>query len=331
MLKDGDPDVVGSDYINANHIDGEDEPGAIFPEADHKKYLATQGCMPNTISDFWRMVWQENVGVIVMTTKEVERGKNKCARYWPECEATKEIKSHTLNIVVKNIQETTTSDYTLREFIVSAKRNDDSDSKEEYHKVFQYHFKVWPDHGVPNDPGCVLNFLHDVNKRQESLIQEAPSPSTLYRTTLVHCSAGIGRTGTFIVIDIILNQITRQGLDCEIDIQKTIQLVRSQRSGMVQTEAQYKFVYMAVQHYIDTVSQRLQAKQNSQKTGRDYTNIKCAAEALGCGDPPNSLPALSSPIPLAPPRHKHKELPKIPPELYQNLGPFSKDKHHGKK
>lgn len=114
-------------------------------------------------------------------------------------------------------------------------------------------FQAWPDHGVPSDPGCVLNFLHDVNARQESVTNAGP--------VLVHCSAGIGRTGTFIVIDMILDQIKRQGLDCEIDIQRTIQMVRSQRSGMVQTEAQYKFVYLAVQHYIETVSQRMQAEQ----------------------------------------------------------------------
>ena len=78
---------------------------------------------------------------------------------------------------------------------------------------------------------------------------------------IVHCSAGIGRTGTFIVIDMIIDQIKRQGLDCEIDIQRTIQMVRSHRSGMVQTEAQYKFVYLAVQHHIETVHRRIQAEQ----------------------------------------------------------------------
>lgn len=115
-------------------------------------------------------------------------------------------------------------------------------------------FKAWPDHGVPSDPGCVLNFLQDVKDRQEQLMQEHPDnpPGAI----VVHCSAGIGRTGTFIVIDMILDQIDKQGLNCEIDIQRTIQMVRSQRSGMVQTEAQYKFVYLAVKHYIETVAQR---------------------------------------------------------------------------
>lgn len=95
----------------------------------------------------------------------------------------------------------------------------------------------------------------------------------------VHCSAGIGRTGTFIVIDMILDQIDREGLDTEIDIQRTIQMVRSQRSGMVQTEAQYKFVYYAVQHYIQTLIQRMRAEQHSNQVGREYTNIKYVDEA----------------------------------------------------
>ncbi|PSN51601.1 Tyrosine-protein phosphatase non-receptor type 11 [Blattella germanica] len=203
-LKDVDPNVPGAEYINANYIKPEEE---AFPDVHSvrpKYYIATQGCLPGTMADFWDMVWQENTRVIVMTTKEIERGK------------------------------------------------------------------AWPDHGVPSDPGCVLNFLHDVNARQDTVSGAGP--------VLVHCSAGIGRTGTFIVIDMILDQIKRLGLDCEIDIQRTIQMVRSQRSGMVQTEAQYKFVYLAVQHYIETVSQRMQAEQKSQLLGREYTNIRYSSE-----------------------------------------------------
>ncbi|KDR10028.1 hypothetical protein L798_15690, partial [Zootermopsis nevadensis] len=261
-LKDVDPHVLGAEYINANYIKvtyttvmsamttsiqetvctvTEEE---LFLDGHPKYYIATQGCLPSTMSDFWDMVWQENTRVIVMTTKEIERGKNKCVRYWPEeCQGKEYGK-----IKVRNLSESSTADYTLREFLVSREG-----AGEEERKVYHYHFQAWPDHGVPSDPGCVLNFLHDVNARQESVANAGP--------VLVHCSAGIGRTGTFIVIDMILDQIKRQGLDCEIDIQRTIQMVRSQRSGMVQTEAQYKFVYLAVQHYIQTVSQRMQAEQ----------------------------------------------------------------------
>ncbi|XP_055634570.1 tyrosine-protein phosphatase corkscrew isoform X2 [Toxorhynchites rutilus septentrionalis] len=228
-----------------------------------KTYIATQGCLANTIQDFWNMIWQENTRVIVMTTKEIERGKKKCEKYWPDPEQTKEWGQARVSC----LSETSTADYTLREFLLSWR------GKEE-RKIYQYHFQVWPDHGVPSDPGCVLNFLQDVNARQELLRLEQSNPGPI----CVHCSAGIGRTGTFIVIDMILDQIDREGLECEIDIQRTIQMVRSQRSGMVQTEAQYKFVYYAVQHYIQTVCMRKRAEQQSLQVGREYTNIKYACD-----------------------------------------------------
>lgn len=101
-----------------------------------KTYIATQGCLPNTIIDFWSMIWQENTRVIVMTTKELERGKTKCARYWPDQGQTKEWG----HAKVTCLTESSTSDYTLREFLFSWK------NKDERH-IYQYHFQVWPDHG----------------------------------------------------------------------------------------------------------------------------------------------------------------------------------------
>ncbi|KAK5646042.1 hypothetical protein RI129_004506 [Pyrocoelia pectoralis] len=271
-LKDADPTVAGTDYINANYIKWDDiYSGNDLPsDQSGKIYIATQGCLPSTVDDFWKMVWQENCRVIVMTTKEIERGKNKCARYWPEQNTCKDFGK----ISIRNVTESSTAHYTLREFVVKLNKLE--------RKVYQYHFQAWPDHGVPSDPGCVLNFLHEVNKRQESLAQELPTdqpPGAI----LVHCSAGIGRTGTFIVIDMILDQIKKNGFDCEIDIQRTIQMVRSQRSGMVQTEAQYKFVYLAVQHHIETITERMKAEQKSIQLGREYTNIRYSNDT-------NSLP-----------------------------------------
>jgi len=258
----GVEDLPGADYINANYIRHEEEPG---PGARPlKQYIATQGCVGGTRGHLYHMIWQEHTLLVVMTTKVMERGKQKCARYWPEVDQTEEYGVYS----VTNQQEETSKDYTLREFLLT--------KGEESRRVYHYHFLGWPDHGTPEDPGSVLNFLHDVNIKQESMELAGP--------IVVHCSAGIGRTGTFIVIDMIIDQIQTLGLDCEIDIQRTIQMVRSQRSGMVQTEAQYKFVYLAVQHHIDTLTQRLAAEQKSQLVGREYTNIKYSSELAGGGD-----------------------------------------------
>lgn len=192
------------------------------------------------------MVWHEKCSIIVMTTKEIERSKPKCVRYWCDRDQTTKFG----RVTVQTINEKTMLDYTLREFKVFYDNNE-SESRIVYH----YHFMAWPDHGVPSDPGCVLNFLHEVNCKQESIGDSKP--------IIVHCSAGIGRTGTFIVIDILIDLINQHGLDCEIDIQRTIQIIRTKRSGMVQTEAQYKFVYLAVQHYVNTLQQRIQAEHVS--------------------------------------------------------------------
>uniref|UniRef100_A0A4W3J5V2 protein-tyrosine-phosphatase n=1 Tax=Callorhinchus milii TaxID=7868 RepID=A0A4W3J5V2_CALMI len=214
------------------------------PSKPKKKYIATQGCLQNTVNDFWRMVFQENSRVIVMTTKEVERGKSKCVKYWPEEMSLKEYGG----MRVRNVRENPAHDYILRELKLSKVGQGNMERT-----VWQYHFKSWPDHGVPSDPGGVLDFLEEVNLKQESIAEAGP--------VVVHCSAGIGRTGTFIVIDILIDIIREKGVDCDIDVPKSIQMVRSQRSGMVQTEAQYRFIYMAVQHYIETLQRRIEEEQ----------------------------------------------------------------------
>lgn len=313
VLRDGDPAIIGSDYINANLITTEDD------NLDLKKgYIATQGCLPNTVVDFWRMVWQENCRTIVMTTKEVERGKVKAVRYWP---GPNHPDGNTLSwdvydgkITLKFISQKQESDFVYSEFELN---REDKEGKplEAGRRIYHYHFLPWPDYGVPADPGSVLNFLNIVNTKQESVKDAGP--------VVVHCSAGIGRTGTFIVIDIILNQIKLYGLECEIDIQKTIQMVRSQRSGMVQTEAQYKFVYMAVLHYLETEKQRKRAEEQS--VGREYTNIKYTVES---GIRSTTRPAVS-PQPTASKKKEKKDLPQLPEDnrqIYQNITPLKTTK-----
>uniref|UniRef100_W5MKJ4 protein-tyrosine-phosphatase n=1 Tax=Lepisosteus oculatus TaxID=7918 RepID=W5MKJ4_LEPOC len=255
ILKEVDPEVPGSDYINANYIQSVQDDGRLVGVS--KMYIATQGCLQNTVEDFWKMVYQENTHVIVMTTKELERGRNKCVRYWPDCDCSQDFG----RVCVRNVEERPAQDYILRILNVTH-----LDRNEPPRYIWHYQYLSWPDHGVPNEPGGVLSFLDQVNRAQNSVQDTGP--------IVVHCSAGIGRTGTIIVIDILIDIINRQGLDCDIDIPKTIQMVRCQRSGMVQTEAQYKFIYMAVQQYIDTVQKRLEEEQRNKTKEREYSNIR---------------------------------------------------------
>nr|XP_045374606.1 tyrosine-protein phosphatase non-receptor type 6-like [Camelus bactrianus] len=250
ILRDVDDSVPGADYINANYIrvdsDPEEKPG----HGLGKVYIATQGCLQTTVAAFWAMVYQENTRVIVMTTREVERGRNKCFRYWPELHGSQDYG----RLRVCNAAEYQAQGYCVRELQVWR-----PDQERSARTVKHYQYFSWPDHGVPAEPAGVLGFLDEVNRAQSSVPGAGPM--------VVHCSAGIGRTGTIIVIDILVDFIRKQGLDCDIDVPKTIQLVRRQRSGMVQTEAQYKFVYLALRRYIQGEQLRL-SEQTAAGPGR---------------------------------------------------------------
>ncbi|KAK5852230.1 hypothetical protein PBY51_023716 [Eleginops maclovinus] len=312
VLNDRDPSEPGSDYINANIIM---VVSAVMPELDQKSnstklkksYIATQGCLQTTISDFWRMVFQENSRVIVMTTKEVERGKSKCVKYWPDMSSLKEYGA----MRVRNVRETAAHDYILRELKLSKVGQGNTERT-----VWQYHFRAWPDHGVPTDPGGVLDFLEEVNLKQESILDAGP--------IAVHCSAGIGRTGTFIVIDILIDVIREKGVDCDIDVPKTIQMVRSQRSGMVQTEAQYRFIYMAVQHYIETLQRRIEEEQKSKIKGREYTNIKYSSSDLTGGEQSPLPPCTPIPTPTCTEYEARDDSSRV----YENVGLMQQQKSY---
>uniref|UniRef100_A0A8C2CWU5 protein-tyrosine-phosphatase n=1 Tax=Cyprinus carpio TaxID=7962 RepID=A0A8C2CWU5_CYPCA len=227
ILHNADPNVVGSDYINANYVTNK-----LMDINYQKVYIACQGCLATTVNDFWKMVWQEKSRVIVMTTREVEKGRNKCVPYWPTTEGeSKDVGRY----VVTLLSEKDAADYKVRVMELT---------KEPARTIWHYQYLSWPDHGVPQEPGGVLSFLEQVNIKQNEMSSTVPM--------IIHCSAGIGRTGTIVVIDMLIDSIEAKGLDCDIDIQKCIQMVREQRSGMVQTEAQYKFIYLAVLQYIES-------------------------------------------------------------------------------
>ncbi|XP_074539441.1 tyrosine-protein phosphatase non-receptor type 6 [Halichoeres trimaculatus] len=249
ILQDTDPEIVGSDYINANYVKN-----TMRECGDQKVYIATQGCLATTVNDFWQMVWQENTRVIVMTTREVEKGRNKCVPYWPDPQSSKEFGPY----VVTSQSEREAADYKVRVLEVAP-----LSQPKHSRTIWHYQYLSWPDHGVPQEPGGVLSFLIQVNNKQAEFPDSGPM--------IIHCSAGIGRTGTIVVIDMIIETIESIGLDCDIDIPKYIQMVRDQRSGMVQTEAQYKFIYLSVSQYIQTTKAKDCAYM---ETDTEYGNLK---------------------------------------------------------
>ncbi|XP_022124012.2 tyrosine-protein phosphatase corkscrew [Pieris rapae] len=211
-----------------------------------KIYIATQGCLSNTIDDFWQMIWQDNVRVIAMITKEVENGKRKCERYWPDLN----LKETHDDLTVSSTSESFHEDYIIREFIVSDKISTRT--------IYQYQFTTWPDHGTPPDPHGILGFIEKINRKMCEITQEDDAPEK--NILCVHCSAGVGRTGTFIVIDTLIDTIKISGFNCEIDAYNAVKSLRMQRPGMVQNKRQYRFIYLALQSYIDNKNVKLKKK-----------------------------------------------------------------------
>uniref|UniRef100_A0A3P8WMT0 Receptor-type tyrosine-protein phosphatase kappa n=1 Tax=Cynoglossus semilaevis TaxID=244447 RepID=A0A3P8WMT0_CYNSE len=201
-----------SDYINANYVDGYHRPN---------HYIATQGPMQETVFDFWKMIWQENTAAIVMVTNLVEVGRVKCCKYWPDdTEIYRDIK-------VTLIETELLSEYVIRTFAVEKR------GTHEIREIRQFHFTGWPDHGVPYHATGLLGFIRRV--KSKTLTNAGPM--------VVHCSAGAGRTGCFIVIDIMLDMAEREGV---VDIYNCVRELRSRRVNMVQTEEQYVFIHDAI-------------------------------------------------------------------------------------
>ncbi|XP_047013479.1 protein tyrosine phosphatase receptor type Eb isoform X2 [Ictalurus punctatus] len=210
-----------SDYINASYIDGYKE---------KNKFIATQGPKPETVADFWRMVWEHRSATIVMLTNIRERKEEKCCQYWPEqgcwlygC----------VRVSVEDV--TVLVDYTIRKFCVQYQAPDGCRSPR---LVTQLHFTSWPDFGVPLSPIGMLKFL----KKVKSVNPAHAGP------IIVHCSAGVGRTGTFIVIDAMMNMMHAEG---RVDVFSFVSRIRNQRCQLVQTDMQYSFIYQALlEHYL---------------------------------------------------------------------------------
>jgi protein tyrosine phosphatase len=210
-------DTQNSDYINASHINGYNHPN---------KYIAAQGPIPQTFNAFWQMVWEYKIPTVVMVTNEVEGGKLKCHRYWPEGEG-QEVETYG-NYTVQIIAMEVFPLYVKRVFNVT------QNSSRQTRQVIHYGYTAWPDHGVPNTTAELLQFRTTVRKAHDQ-----------DQTLLVHCSAGVGRTGTYIGLDRYLDSCSDLSTTQDVDVLKIVRDMRSSRNFMVQAQAQYVYLYEA--------------------------------------------------------------------------------------
>lgn len=210
------------DYINASFINGYNQENA---------YIAAQGPLRNTISDFWRMVWERKLNAIIMLTETIEAGREKCIQYWPALMDTPWSLDGSLSITLK--MQTQYAAYRVKKIILESSADNSAPLS-----VTHFHFSAWPDHGVPADKTCLIQFIQRV--RKDFPYYDSPP-------LVVHCSAGVGRSGTFIVLDSMLE---RMKVEDSLDIYAFICEMRQKRGLMVQTEAQYSFIHDALDEFI---------------------------------------------------------------------------------
>uniref|UniRef100_A0A3Q2D4S0 Protein tyrosine phosphatase non-receptor type 13 n=1 Tax=Cyprinodon variegatus TaxID=28743 RepID=A0A3Q2D4S0_CYPVA len=222
--------VIGKDggYINANFIN-------MQVKDENFLYVACQGPLPTTLGDFWQMVWEQDSNVIAMMTQEIEGGKVKCQRYWPDTPRTAEMVDDRLQI--KLVKDQHLENFVVR--LIEVKDVQANESK----LVTHLNYTGWPDHGTPSQPEHLLTFISYMRHVHRS------------GPIITHCSAGIGRSGALICIDVVLGLISK---DADFDISDVVRNMRLQRHGMIQTEEQYIFCYQVILY----VLRCLQAEEN---------------------------------------------------------------------
>ncbi|XP_076845717.1 LOW QUALITY PROTEIN: tyrosine-protein phosphatase non-receptor type 1 [Brachyhypopomus gauderio] len=214
--------VASNDYINASLISMEEA---------QRSYILTQGPLPNTCGHFWEMVWEQRTRGVVMLNRVIEKGSVKCAQYWPEREEQEALFQDT-NLKLTLISEDVKSYYTVRHLAL------ENLTTQETREILHFHYTTWPDFGVPESPASFLNFLFKV--RESGCLNSDQGP------VVVHCSAGIGRSGTFCLVDTCLLLMSLRKDPSSVRIQDVLLDMRRYRMGLIQTADQLRFSYLAV-------------------------------------------------------------------------------------
>ncbi|CAG9768086.1 unnamed protein product [Ceutorhynchus assimilis] len=228
-----------SDYINANYIDGYQRP---------KAYIATQGPKPNTVKDFWQMIWEEKATHIVMMANVIEGNKKKTEQYWPNVNEEVTFGDYKITFIHSEIH----AHYEYRKFKVQFKYSTPR-------QVAQLHFKVWPDHGVPLYPQTLIPFLQRL-----LILRSWDFP------LVVHCSAGVGRTGTIILCDICLRMAASEG---SVDIFSMLEHLRNQRPNMVDNIEQYKLAHLVILNCLMGLNTSIPIDEDFENSAKKIKNI----------------------------------------------------------
>nr|XP_034332445.1 receptor-type tyrosine-protein phosphatase eta isoform X3 [Crassostrea gigas] len=239
LTEDDDP---STDFINANYLPG---------YKSQREYIATQGPIPGTIDDFWRMIWEQNVSIIVMLTLCKEEGRVKCEMYWPE--NIHEPKQYG-DLVVETVSNSTVNFYEFRIFKI--KLGDTTRS------VKHFHFLQWKDFSANVQNDVMIDFIKNVRNHIR--------PPDMNGPVVVHCSAGVGRTGTYCALDHLFQFVDEHDLDESIDIFDLVMNLRERRMFMVQTEQQYVFIHDCVRDYVERKKKELQGNLLYENVNRGF-------------------------------------------------------------
>ncbi|XP_054721198.1 tyrosine-protein phosphatase non-receptor type 1-like isoform X2 [Uloborus diversus] len=268
------------DYINASLV--------TVSSAD-RSYILTQGPLPVTIGHFWLMVWEQKSKAVLMLNRIIEKNAVKCHQYWPDGNqkgGENDLILTDVKLKVTFLSVTDESYYIVRKFLLT-----DLESLES-RTVLQFHYITWPDFGVPESPAAFLNFLFAVRK--------SGALNSNYGPPVVHCSAGIGRSGTFCLVDSCLVLIEKSNDPNAVDVQQQLLEMRHYRMGLIQTPDQLRFSYLAIiegakivlqcdgSNVVPLVKENpMQINNNTCDMKIDCTNVSNSGEnEISCSPPP---------------------------------------------